>query len=352
MSKYTVEKLNKYPYFEKLLEKEAISNILDSLTGLIARKPFELFIKTLIDEGTPFTLGMLDLDNFKSINDNYGHVAGDSILKDVAANMIAYFDDSGLVARFGGDEYLFLLLGERTYDEIHDMYADMFACEKIVRKSVRVNDITIFITATSGTASFPKDAKTYDDLFAKADKTLYRGKSKGRNCYIIYVEEKHGKIDIKKLASEDLYTIFYNLENKFVHARTLKDKIRNPILYIRDAKKIENVYYIDKDNYIYRAETFERRRNMGDMKALMGGEDVVWQNENEVDERFADFTKIMNEHNIYSYIIMKIRYKNTCYGYVMFADSRSTRMWQTDEKTVLFYYSKLFANYFEFEAKK
>ena len=352
MSKYTVEKLNKYPYFEKLLENEAITNILDSLTGLIARKPFELFIKTLIDEGTPFTMGMLDLDNFKLINDNYGHVAGDIILKEVAANMIDYFDGRGLVSRFGGDEYLFILMGDRSYDEIHDIFADMFACEKIVRKSVKVNDITIFITATSGAAAFPKDAKTYDELFAKADKTLYRGKSKGRNCYIIYVEEKHGKIDIKKLVAEDLYTIFYNLENKFVHAGTLKDKIRNTILYIRDAKKIENVYYIDKDNNLYCAETFAKYMNMGDMAALMGDSDVVWQNENDSDDSFADFTKIMNEHNIYSYIIMKIKYKNTCYGYVMFADSRSTRMWQTDEKTVLFYYSKLFANYFEFQAKK
>lgn len=59
----------------------------------------------------------------------------------------------------------------------------------------------------------------------------------------------------------------------------------------------------------------------------------------------------MKGYGIYSYIVMKIKYEDTVYGYVMFADGRSTRMWQADEKAVQLFYTKLFANYFRFEDK-
>ena len=198
---YDAASLGKYPFFERLLKTESLNGILDSLTGLVSRDPFEKFIRDLIAKGAPFTMGLLDLDDFKYVNDHYGHTVGDAVLKDVAANMIDFFSEDGIVARFGGDEFLFLLLGERSYDEIHEVFTEMFASERIVRRSLVVNDVDLFITATCGSTSFPKDARTYDELFEKADKTLYRGKIKGKNCYIIYVESMHGDIDVKKIAT-------------------------------------------------------------------------------------------------------------------------------------------------------
>ena len=343
---YSAENLARYPFFEKLLQKEGLNNVLDSLTGLVARKPFETFIRDLTDKRIPFTMGMLDLDNFKYVNDHYGHSAGDSVLKEVADNMIDFFKEDGVVARFGGDEFLFIILGERTYDEVHAVFTDMFACEKIVRRVVNVGGADVFVTATCGSTSFPKDADTYDELFSKADKTLYRGKNKGKNCYIIYVESMLGTIDVKKLAAEDLYTMFVNVEQRFTQAETLSDKIRGPVIYMKEAGKIQKIFYVDKEYNFLDPETDEVFLKFVEIGDLIKGEQLIRQDDVHKDERFRVFNDTMRIYGIYSYMICRINYKDEVYGYVMFADRRSTRMWQKDEKALIFYYSKLLANYF------
>ena len=87
---YTEKQLSQYPYFAKVLGKNSLDIVLDTLTGIVSRGYILGFVRALIADGTPFTFAMLDLDNFKFINDTYGHHVGDGVLTGVAEDLIKY----------------------------------------------------------------------------------------------------------------------------------------------------------------------------------------------------------------------------------------------------------------------
>ena len=105
---YTREDLSRFPYFEALLRETSLDALLDPLTGLVTRPYMLGFAQALIRAGTPFTFGMLDLDNFKFINDTYGHRVGDAVLAGVSEGLIETVRGFGVAGRYGGDELLFI----------------------------------------------------------------------------------------------------------------------------------------------------------------------------------------------------------------------------------------------------
>jgi len=113
---YTYDDLKKYEYFKDI----DMNYALDSLTGVLSRANVLGFAKHLVDTKTPFMMGILDIDNFKLVNDNYGHMVGDECLKSVASNLAAYVGGDGVVGRFGGDEFVVIYFKSQSYDDIHD----------------------------------------------------------------------------------------------------------------------------------------------------------------------------------------------------------------------------------------
>ena len=100
---YTREYLEQYPYFRETIEKEGMQGIFDQLTGVISRGHILWFTQWLMAHQIPFSFAMMDLDNFKFVNDTYGHHIGDGVLVRVAQDLAAILDGIGLVGRFGGD---------------------------------------------------------------------------------------------------------------------------------------------------------------------------------------------------------------------------------------------------------
>ena len=87
---YTKEQLSKYHYFAEIFKTNDLNSVVDSLTGLISRGYMLEFIQNLVKDKIPFTLSLLDLDNFKFINDTYGHKVGDGVLAGLAHDLERY----------------------------------------------------------------------------------------------------------------------------------------------------------------------------------------------------------------------------------------------------------------------
>ena len=168
----------------------------DYLTGVLTKAEITNLVINTVDVKKMFnvTLAIIDIDYFKKVNDVYGHMKGDEVLKKVASIIQNEVREDGLVGRFGGDE--FLVLFYNAYD-MENMRERLRSIKNSVASSFVKTEAgeDISITLSIGCAAYPKDADNYEDLFALADFALYRAKEKGRNRYIIYDKEKHGTLE-------------------------------------------------------------------------------------------------------------------------------------------------------------
>ena len=128
--------------------------------------------------GRSLSVVMGDIDRFKTVNDRYGHLAGDEVLSAFAARMTELCRPSDLACRYGGEEFALVMPGMTAAK----------ACERaellraaIEATSVKCGDAVIAVTASFGVASFPECGKTTLDLVSAADEALYSAKRGGRN---------------------------------------------------------------------------------------------------------------------------------------------------------------------------
>ena len=150
----------------------------DSITGLRNRYAFTARLSSMINDGARVWLGMLDLDNFKSINDRWGHSVGDDVLRDVAARLIGVLRPSEMCARLGGDEFAVAFCDIEDEAEVNERFQEIIDAIDVPflfdGKSIRVR-------VSLGYGSLPGDADSLEDLVIVADLALYHAKSSGRN---------------------------------------------------------------------------------------------------------------------------------------------------------------------------
>lgn len=167
---------------------------IDSLTGLLSKGEITNTAIRLVDQEKRqnISLAIVDIDHFKKVNDVFGHMTGDNIIRQVASILADEVGDNGLVGRIGGDEFMIVFYD--AYDlensrsrlrSIKNTVSAMFPPDVPGQPTV---------TLSIGCAAYPKDATNYEELFALADFALYRAKEKGRNRYIIYDRKLHGDI--------------------------------------------------------------------------------------------------------------------------------------------------------------
>jgi diguanylate cyclase (GGDEF)-like protein len=177
----------------------------DDLTGLPNRRCFHSLlthrIRTATEAGEPFTLGLIDLDKFKPINDVYGHQVGDEILRQVAERLTKAIDGRGSAARLGGDEFAILCDGIGARDsaialaqEIQAMFATPLA----------VGPLGVRLTCAFGFALFPACGAEASELVRRADAALYRAKATGPGRTAVF-DEGAGRTPIRGAAFEDAF---------------------------------------------------------------------------------------------------------------------------------------------------
>lgn len=173
---------------------KSLGNHLDPLTGVLTRESLEGYVKWLIDRGHNFSFCLIDIDNFKNVNDTFGHLVGDIIIEQTAKRLVKNAGDEAVVARYGGDEFIIIRDNLSDYDGVWT-----YAHSTIKNQGEKISYDCIpeiSVTFTLGISRYPVDGGDYETLFNLADKALYRGKTKGRNCFIIYLPEKHAHLDL------------------------------------------------------------------------------------------------------------------------------------------------------------
>ncbi len=161
----------------------------DPLTNLPNRRFFRDHLNYIVADAkrNEAKLGilMLDLDNFKKVNDSLGHDTGDSLLKIIAGRMQAVLPEACVVSRMGGDEFLFLIL-DTDADEIAILGQKIL---DTVIESIDISGHVFEISGSIGAAVYPEDGVTSHDLIKNADMALYSAKDKGRNQVNFYSKE-------------------------------------------------------------------------------------------------------------------------------------------------------------------
>lgn len=333
---YTKELLSTIDIFNG--EDETV--ILDPLTGAISRGFFEKYIKSLLEKDQPFSLGILDIDNFKLINDSYGHATGDKVLAQLAKNLIAGVGDRGLVARFGGDEFLILNTKDNNdYDSTWSFYKQVL--DNYVRKKIAIEtEEDIYITVTSGIARSGHDGINYDDLFLKADKALYRGKQKGRNCFIIYLDSKHKHIDLSA-TTQSMSIIMQNIHNNLTNNDSLEKRLKKTFAYICDLLSMSGVYYFDCGKLVG-SHSREKREvppvNYDILEPIFNENKLFSCNDySPLKHSIPLLHEYCWKNKIKSIILARVSYGYNNYGYLVFTDCNIKRIWQEDAKTVTMY---------------
>jgi diguanylate cyclase len=173
-----------------LREKLRTQSLRDPLTGLYNRRYMEdaldRYISLAERNGTATTVLMMDLDNFKRLNDQLGHAKGDAVLRDVAAQLVGGLRPSDVVCRYGGEELMVIL----PDCGMEDARIKAEALRLRVEGLSEVHDAPISVSI--GVASIPETSTSVVDLVAMADAALYEAKRGGKNC--IMSAEKRGAI--------------------------------------------------------------------------------------------------------------------------------------------------------------
>lgn len=174
-----------------LSELEGTRSILESasqhdfLTGLHNRSKFMEDLNQMISQEIPCTVLMLDIDDFKNINDVYGHAAGDEALKQVAERMRAMQSQILTPYRYAGDEFIMILLSEQG--KLIEKTA--YGCRQVFANDFMIQGEKRKVTGSIGIATYPKDADSMEQLIICADKAMYQVKKSGKNKFAYFGQE-------------------------------------------------------------------------------------------------------------------------------------------------------------------
>jgi diguanylate cyclase (GGDEF)-like protein len=164
-------------YRSRLVKSERLSS-LDPLTGLANRRCFEDQLDVRIRAGKCFCLILIDLDNFKDVNDRLGHLAGDEVLKHFAGKLRVQFPSVDLVARWGGDEFAVIISSSQK-----DAQARVYGMRRSALGECRINVVrqlvTVMVDASMGVVEWD-GVENGTEMLARADRCMYLGKGSAR----------------------------------------------------------------------------------------------------------------------------------------------------------------------------
>lgn len=327
--------LSQFEYFKD----RDLSHSLDSLTGILNRESLYQYLNWLIERDKPFSFFLVDIDNFKNVNDTYGHLVGDIVISQMAAYFVKMSGARGVVARYGGDEFIMVFEGVSEYNDVWKIGHEI---------NMRIGGImfegipNLAITVSMGIARFPLDADSTQKLMEVADKALYRAKMKGRNCFIIYLPEKHANISLKKERDKQqtqmqlCYTLFGNLT---ACGEDISQAVNSVFKSFISYYMFDHICLETKKNmnhsvvFTLSVQKHFKHIPMELIDSLINSAGYVSLNNalslNE--DTYGAILREYEEQNIKSVLYCKISAYGEDYGYIRVDTSNTVRIWQNNE---------------------
>ncbi len=165
----------------------------DGLTRLYNKTISRQMIETLLNDMAAeekAVMFIIDMDNFKAINDTCGHMFGDIVLQEFSGDLVKLFRSDDVIARIGGDEFMVFM------KNIPDESIVKARAKRIIKAASRTfkdNTGALKPSCSIGIAFYPKDGKNYEELFRRSDEALYDAKSQGKNTYVLYRRKRRPK---------------------------------------------------------------------------------------------------------------------------------------------------------------
>lgn len=206
-----------YVHFEKNEQLRKMIEALatkDPLTGLPNRRVFGEHLNAHLEREEPVVVLMLDIDNFKDVNDTFGHVYGDQVLIEIGKLLLKQVNENVGVYRFGGDEFLLLVRGAQDADAVISFVENLIS---IFNDPIRIAGDELYVQCSIGIAVYPEDAHTETDLVMFADLAMYSAKLVAKSSYVFYHPSMGESLkvkttiekEIRRALEEDGFTILY-----------------------------------------------------------------------------------------------------------------------------------------------
>ena len=232
---------------QKSLEAQLVqAAYYDELTGLPGRRLIEHSAASLLRDradGRKFAIAFLDIDNFKHINDYYGHANGDGLLVELAKRLRLHLRDTDLLSRISGDEFMLLLNPVDSAQEVAD-YVE-FLLQRI-KAPFFIGGSEIFASTSIGVSLYPDHGHNYESLHQNADIAMYRAKNGGKGEAVFFTSDMESEALEQMRVEQSLRQAI--LENRFCCAFQTKVDLRT-----QEVRGIEALVRLRDDNGVIQA---------------------------------------------------------------------------------------------------
>ncbi len=350
--------INEQKSYEMRSKTDLLTNCYNKVTSE------NIIVETINNEPSGVhALFIVDIDNFKAINDNLGHHFGDLVLSDVASNLRSHFRTNDIIGRIGGDEFI-VFLQNVTNNKIIESKAKSIA--KAFQNSYSGENGDYKISGSIGISSFPKDGETFEELYKAADKALYQSKLSGKDRYTFYNEsfldgtmknrtklENADRIANSYFDSELVSTVF----NLMYETKELSSSINTVLKYIgkrtnsdrcyifesfNNGKTYSNTYEWVEENITPEIDNLQNltAEILDDFLNTADKNGTVFSNDLSVLEADGAY-KLMYDQGIKSFLHAQVREKDTVQLFLGLDDCTKTRIWSEKEINSLVYAAKM-----------
>ncbi len=329
----------------KCFDSSDKESLIDPMTHVLRKDAMILYVKDLIERKIPFSYFFIDFDYFKKVNDKLGHQIGDKALQKCVSLIQEAVPSESIMGRYGGDEFVLVIENKVRYQDVWQI-ARTF-CQHLRHhpqdflKNVYQDGK---ITVTVGISRYPIDGKDFETINLSADHALYRGKTKGRDCFIIFDKAKYSSSE-----NEMNISLPEIISRLFSYFREEKDSF---LALKKGAALIGEVYhprYISflsekKDSLLYSKEGIDDTSYIpfpyNDLvRVSQSGNRVVFLSKI-LNPTYCQLNQKMAKANIHSFVLLAMKRKGETSFLIL--QSRRERVYPEDENVCLQVLSELY----------